>query len=149
MTDKSKVWIQCLLLWGTFFPILMFCIGHWKGYNSGQKETTIAMAHFLSPKKYQDSPYKWQGWYFEKMLCEKNGIDYEGEWIISCPKCVGGAKIQRTQTGMIYYGFHTNYAEMDKLKPSETFTEKDTLGQTYCKNCYYPQGTDWLIKEIE
>lgn len=28
--------------------VLAFCIGHYFGYNSGQRETQISMSHFLS-----------------------------------------------------------------------------------------------------
>ncbi len=45
MTKKIAI-IYALIL----VILFAFCIGHWLGYNSGQRETQIAMAHFLSEK---------------------------------------------------------------------------------------------------
>lgn len=141
---------------------ITFCIGFssgrkagWqKGYHKAWADYEMGFEHGRRSKhdykpEYQTSEFQWKGRQFEEMLCKLNGIDYDGEWILSCPKCVGGARVQRTKSSTVYYGFFTTYEEMDKLKPSEAIKNgEDMLGQTYCSNCLYPEGTDWAIKSL-
>lgn len=47
-----------VLFVGLGLIILSFCIGHWKGYVSGQYETTLALAHFLGERDVRFSEYK-------------------------------------------------------------------------------------------
>ena len=87
---------------------------------------------------------------FLKELCERRGVDFDGEWVYCCPRCVkGGAMIQRGLTGSVYYGFLCTYPELEELKPGETVDVNTSHSQTYCNKCRYPEGTDWIIYQIE
>ena len=48
MDSEEKKWVRCLIMWCVGIGLITFTLGHWIGYNSGQRETTIALAHYLS-----------------------------------------------------------------------------------------------------
>lgn len=121
----------------------------WADYEMGFNDG-LRSPHNVYKREHQTSEYQYSGYSFDliKTLCEKNNIDYEGCWILSCPKCKkGGARIQRTLTGSIYYGWHHRSWELEAAAPDEVVNSNDWGGQTYCGKCLYPFGTDWRISK--
>ena len=101
---------------------------------------------------YQTSEFQERisvGYPLLELLCKRHNIDIEDvndSYIISCPKCIyGGARMQKSPTGSLYYGFHLAYPELEKLRPGESAIVSTTHSQIYCNKCLYPIGSDWKI----
>ena len=104
------------------------------------------------PRIYQTSEFQVRvpaGDLLLEILCKEHDISIEDVndfYIISCPKCIyGGARIQSSSSGSLYYGFHIAYPKLEKLKPNESVVIDGRLSRTYCNKCLYPIGTDWNI----
>jgi hypothetical protein len=119
--------------WIVLVALSFFC-GRW---SSQEKELEL-----------QTSQYEWHTGNFVLEMCEKHDIDTSGSWLLTCPKCTGGARVQSSQYSTTYYGFLTCYPEIEKLGRGEVAEIEGDWGKTYCNNCKYPEGTDWIIKQL-
>ena len=86
-------------------------------------------------EKLLTSDYEWRGIDFDeysRSLCKKYGVDYEGFWLITCSNCDDGAGLINHPEGHYVYQFFSDCT--------------DNPTRLYCGNCFYPAGTDWILK---
>lgn len=117
----------------------------------------LVVAYFMNKKKeqpitqykkplLQSSAYELKGCLDEtifKILCYSNGINYKNSWYLSCPRAPNLTPFgDNLHAKFIYLGndtFQMCYFYFDCL--SEPMT------RIYCSKCYYPLGTDWIVKK--
>ena len=144
-------WFVPVFVWGMSVGRKVGRADTWVDYETGFAHGRRSQHDYKA--EFQTSEFQTRDTFGDKLLktlCKRDGIDYDnGSFVFTCPKCTeGGARIQQSPMGSVYYGFHTAYPELEKLAPGESAVIGADHSETYCAKCLYPVGTDWKIIDL-
>jgi hypothetical protein len=129
--------------------VIAFCIGHWRGYISGQKEASeraINNDGFKEGLKCGRLPtYEFpdvEGLVLS--LCAEQNINTDKSFLVTCPKC-GYARYESVNGGARIFGFLAVPPANSSLITIDQSREAIIETHLQCGGCNHLFGSDWSV----